>query len=634
MMAFREVASPVEPSILGRMCGAMIHRGPDGGGIWVSEDRRVGLGHRRLSIIDLSDEAAQPMSNEDGRVMLTYNGEIYNHASIRRELEGRGGHTWSTDHSDSEVILHAYEEWGIECVDRLNGMFAFALWDGRKRELWLVRDRMGIKPLYYVERDGKVAFASEIKALLADPDQERAVNEEALLDYLTFLTTPAPTTLFKGIHKMPAGCFARVTQDHGVQIRRWYEMWDHVTPLHGLTEGEMSSRLLEELSASVQRRQVSDVPVGVFLSGGIDSSTNAALFSKGGDTRVKTFSVGYEGDLPSYRNELQYAELMAKEVGAEHHETLLTLDDLLTFLPRMVELQDEPLGDPVCVPVYYVSKLARDNGVTVCQVGEGADELFWGYGHWKTRLRAQRVVAMMGHQLAQAGSALLALGGAGRGWAREFLRRGGRGEPTFWSGADAFTQASKNRILSRRLTEEFRGRTSWDAVSPIYQRWLKGRWEPDFLNWMTYLDLNLRLPELLLMRIDKMAMGVSLEARVPFLDHQFVEFSMGIPAVIKTARGDSKGLLKKAVRGVIPDVIIDRPKQGFAAPVQDWYSGRLGTESQEVFASFLRETDLFDAARIQAMHDEGVGYRLWHLLNVALWWDRWIKHSPRATGAA
>ncbi|MBP6669776.1 MAG: asparagine synthase (glutamine-hydrolyzing) [Gemmatimonadales bacterium] len=624
----------VRAPYIDRMRDTMVHRGPDGAGTWVAPDGRLGLGHRRLSIIDLSTAAAQPMPNEDGALQITFNGEIYNHAEIRRELVARGGHTWRTDHSDTEMILHAFEEWGIDCLHRFRGMFAFGLWDGRRRELWLVRDRMGVKPLYYSIHHGRLVFASEIKALLADGEQARAVNEEGLFDYLTFLTTPAPDTLFQGIKKLPAGCLLRVDAQGRVEERRWYELWDHVTPLTGLSEAQITERLMAELRTAVQLRKVSDVPVGVFLSGGVDSSTNAALFSEGEASRVKTFSVGYDAEYDSYRSELPFARMMAERVGAEHHEILLSQRDALDFMPRMVQLQDEPLGDPVCIPVYFVSKLAREHGVIVCQVGEGADELFWGYAGWKKQLEAQRLVDRWTvPALCRLGVAGLDVLGRSDGWLRELLRRAGQGQPTFWAGADAFPDGRKRGLLSPRLREAFRDRTSWDALAPIHARWLAGRWEPDILNWMTYSDLNVRLPELLLMRVDKMSMGVSLEGRVPFLDHKFVELAMGIPARLKTAGGESKRVLKRAVRGLIPDAIIDRPKQGFGVPVHEWYFDRLGDESRETFRQFQRATDLFDGERIQQMHGEGVGYRLWHLLNVALWWREYIAAPAPASRA-
>jgi len=608
-----------------RMRETLAHRGPDGADTWVDDGGRIGLGFRRLAIIDLSDSAMQPMPNEDGSVRLVFNGEIYNHAEIRRELEQLGGHRFRTDHSDTEVIVHAFEQWGIDCIHRFRGMFALAIWDERTQELWLVRDRIGIKPLYWSVHHGRLNFASEIKALLTDPQQERGVDEQALYHYLSFLTTPAPQTLFKGIKKLPGGTWLRISVDGSVREQRYWDVWDNTSPLTGASDDEIAALLLDELRTSVQLRKISDVPVGVFLSGGIDSSTNAALFSEGEAEPVRTFSIGYEGDYDSYKNEFQYARQMAEVVGAEHHELQLTLDDLFEFLPEMVRLQDEPIADPVCIPVYYVSKLARDNGVIVCQVGEGSDELFWGYPSWKTMLGLQRYDDLPVPRLLKR-AAVSAAVAAGRGGRREieFLRRGGEGQPIFWSGAESFMEWEKQRLLSPRLRSELDGLTSWDAIAPIRARFEAKAWERSNLNWMSYIDLNLRLPELLLMRVDKMSMGVSLEARVPFLDHKFVELAMSIPEKSKTNGGTLKHILKKAVRGVIPDELIDRPKQGFGVPIHEWFFDRLGAEARRTLDEFCSETDFLDRDEVLAIVDQKRSAETWYLLNLALWHKEYV----------
>ena len=614
-----------EPYIT-RMRDTMVHRGPDGAGTWIAPDGAVGLGHRRLSIIDLSASADQPMGNEDGTVWVVFNGEIYNHAEIRNELERLGGHRWQTDHSDTEVILHAFEQWGIDCVHRFRGMFAIGLWQARTRTLWLVRDRIGIKPLYYSVHHGRLTFASEIKALLQDPEQARAVNEESFFHFLSFLTTPAPQTLFKGVRKLPGGTYLKVSADGCLQEHRYWELWDHVAPLRGVSEEEIAGRILAELRTAVQLRKVSDVPVGVFLSGGIDSSANAALFSEGESRPVKTFTIGYQGEHKSYRNELHYARQMADRVGAEHHELLLSVDDLLDFLPRMVHLQDEPIADPVCVPVYYVSKLARDHGVIVCQVGEGADELFWGYPTWKLKLRLEQCNDLpMPRWLKGLGLAGLRLAGRQYGHPYEALSRAAAGRPVFWGGAEAFTATEKRRLLSGRLRQRLAGLSSWEALAPIWKRFSERAWERSHLNWMSYLDLNLRLPELLLMRVDKMSMGVSLEGRVPFLDHKFVELAMGIPQAVKTRRGTLKYILKKAVRGLIPDELIDRKKQGFGVPIHEWFLDRLGDTVRRELDDFCRQTDFLDRAEVMRLIDTKQGARVWYLLNFALWWREYIR---------
>jgi asparagine synthase (glutamine-hydrolysing) len=600
----------------------LTHRGPDDAGIYT--DEHATLGHRRLSIVDLST-GQQPLANEDKTIWIVYNGEIYNHAAIRRELEELGRHRWATDHSDTEVILHAFEEWGIDCLLRFRGMFAFALWDGRMRELWLARDRIGVKPLYYSVHDGRLVFASEIKAVLEDPDQARRVDEEALFHYLSFLTAPAPRTLFAGISKLRPGTWLRVAADGSMRTHRYWDVWDHVKPLPTASEDEIAERLLAELRTSVQLRKVSDVPVGVFLSGGLDSSANAALFSEGETEAVKTFSIGYEGDSESYRNEFEYARLMARQVGADHHERTLSVDDLVDFLPEMVRLQDEPIADPVCVPVYYVSKLARDNGVIVCQVGEGADELFWGYPSWKTFLRLQRYEDLPVPALLKSASAAALRAARKQEWREyELLQRSCKGRPLFWGGAEAFTDYEKHRVLSPRLRADFSDLSSWEVIEPIRRRFEDAAWEPSHLNWMTYLDLNMRLPELLLMRIDKMSMGVSLEGRVPFLDHKFVELAMSIPECVKTNNGTLKHILKKSVRGLVPDEVIERPKQGFAVPAREWFIDGIGAQARLELDAFCRETDLLDWGAVSKLLDRRRERQTWYLLNLALWWKEFI----------
>jgi len=625
VFVFRDGKFTITEGYIDRMRDTMVHRGPDRAATWIAEDGRVGLGHQRLAIIDLSDAATQPMCNENRTLWVCFNGEIYNSGEIRRELGKSGGHQWKTDHSDTEVILHAFEEWGIDCIHSFRGMFAIALWDCNKRELWLIRDRIGIKPLYYSIHNSRITFASEIKALLEDKDQKRVVDEEAFYHYLSFLSTPAPNTLFGGIKKLPGGTWLCIREDGKIQENRYWDVWENTSPLTGVSEDEIAETVLAELRTAVELRKVSDVPVGVFLSGGIDSSINAALFSEGENRAVKTFSIGYQGKYKSYENELHYARKMADAIDAEYFERLLNVDDLLDFLPRMVQLQDEPIADPVCVPVHYVSKLARDNGLIVCQVGEGADELFCGYPNWKLLLRLQQYNRLSFpdsyKRLFLKG---LRIAGAGGRSPYEWLRRGVMGQPVFWGGAEAFTENTKQQLLSPRIRKLFSGYTSWEAIKHIRKRFEENAWDKSDLNWMSYLDLSFRLPELLLMRVDRMSMGVSLEGRVPFLDHKFVELAMSIPCSIKMKNKSLKYILKKAVRGIIPDEIIDRKKQGFGVPVYEWFFGKLGEAMQKELITFCYETDFLDRKEVQQLIKQGNGRKVWYLYIFALWWREYI----------
>ncbi len=618
----------IDEKFIREMNDQMILRGPDGGSEWLQKDNICGLGHRRLSIIDLSTTANQPMSNEDGSIVIAFNGEIYNHASIRKELEEIGGHTWKTHHSDTEMIIHAYEEWGIDCIQRFRGMFAIALWDGRQRKFWLIRDRIGIKPLYYTIENNVLIFASEIKAILKVRKTKAAINEKALYDYLSFLTTPSEETLFKDIKKLRPSSFLSVSENGKIEISRYWDVWDNTHPeLYEADDKKISEALLAELRTAVKLRKEADVPVGVFLSGGIDSSTNAALFSEGEKNVVKTFCIGYDQDYDSYKNENHYAKQMADYCGAEYYERLLKEDDLFDFLPQMVKLQDEPIADPVCVPVYYVSKLARDNGVIVAQVGEGSDELFWGYESWKTYLK----LAIMNDKpvpkfIKKLGLSAIKTVGRGNRSYSEFLRRGADDVPIFWSGAEAFYEFDKKKMISDKLRKDIGDYTSFEAIRPTYNRFKEKAWEKSHLNWMSYVDLNHRLPELLLMRVDKMSMGVSLECRVPFLDHKFVELAMSIPQSKKIEGDISKTVLKKAVRGIIPDELIDRKKQGFGVPVHDWFLGRLGLEMKKEVLLFAEETELLNVQYIEELFSKPeYASKLWYLFNLALWWKEFIR---------
>ena len=630
ILSFSPKNWPVDEATLVTMRDTMVHRGPDGAGIWLNKTATIGFGHRRLAIIDLSEAATQPMCLPKDKLSIVFNGEIYNHAEVRQELIGLGHNNWKTTHSDTEVILHAFEEWGIECIKRFRGMFAIAIWDNIKQDLWLIRDRVGIKPLYYAYDEKGIVFGSEIKAILAGPDRRRVVNEEALFHYLSFLMTPAPMTFFDGINKLAAGTWIRINANGETETKRWWDAFEGVVPATNKTEEEITSEIISELETAINYRKVGDVPVGVFLSGGIDSSVNVSLFSKDIQEPVNTFSIGYEGKQKSVADELPYARIIAKQVGANHHEHLVSQNDLLNFLPDMIRHQDEPIADPVCVPVYYVSKLAKDNGVTVCHVGEGADELFCGYSSWRIFLFLEwantwpipRFVKKFGVQT-------LTTLGLGNKLYTEFLRRAAEGLPIFWGGAEAFPECAKRDILSPRLKKKFLGRSSWEVISKIRARFEKNAWDTSPLSWMSYLDLNLRLPELLLMRVDKMSMATSIEARVPFLDHCFVQHALSISPKLKTQGYELKYLLKKAVRGLIPEKIIKRKKQGFSVPIEDWFIDQLGDKAEETLLKFCSETDFFDPNAIKSILKTGSARQIWYLLNFALWWNEFIRDTDQ-----
>ncbi|NDJ36677.1 MAG: asparagine synthase (glutamine-hydrolyzing), partial [Chloroflexi bacterium] len=592
--------------------------------IYIDPAGHAALTNRRLAIIDLSEAGHQPMSN--GSLWIAYNGEVYNYASYRSELEARG-HRFR-GHSDTEVILALYREHGPQMLHYLRGMFALAIWDEEKRELFLARDRIGIKPLYYTVAGGQFIFGSEIKSILEHPAVSRSVDDEALYHFLSFLTSPAPDTLFAGIKKLPAGHYAVLNSDGDLRITEYWDVFDEAEPHTGWSADDYAHALLEGLRESVRLRMVSDVPFGVFLSGGIDSTTNVALMAEQMDRPVQTFSVGYAGD--AAYNEFEHARRAAAHFGADHHEVVIDEEDLLSFLPALIYHQDEPIADPVCVPLYYVSKLARDSGTIVVQVGEGADELFSGYTHWLDILRlrhgAWNLFTGMPASLRRLAMAAAPLDRDSIRY--EYVRRATAGEELFWGGAEAFGEARKSRLLNAAYRGRLDDLSSWDVIRPHRQRFeartanLNG--SGDYVNWMAYLDLRLRLPELLLMRVDKMAMATSVEARVPYLDHEFVGLAMSIPERFKLDGRTTKALFKQAVRGIIPDAIIDRPKQGFAVPINEWLQRRLGQVVREKLLAFAARTDYFDVGSIRQMLDTN-DYLTWYLFNLALWHELWIE---------
>jgi len=625
----------VDEKLIVRMRDTMPHRGPDDAGVYLSRDMRLGLGHRRLSIIDLSPAGHQPMCNEDGTLWIIYNGEIYNYRTLAAELAARG-HVFRS-RSDTEVLLHLFEDKGMDFVHCLEGMFAIALWDEKNSSLMLLRDRIGVKPLYYYHKDGVFIFASEIKAILAHPAVSRDIDEEALYHYLTFVTTPPPLTLFANIKKLPPGTSLTISSDGTASIK---EYWDPLIrdPSPPLDEEEYISEIQRLLKEAIQKRMVSDVPFGVFLSGGIDSSTNVSLMSQLMDRPVETFTVGFKGEDVEKYNELEYARQIAKEFRTNHHEVIINSRDLSDYIPKLIFHQDEPIADPVCVPLYYISKLARDSGVIVVQVGEGSDELFCGYDNYMMFLDLFKKWWLLYNHLPLAlrrafyGAALRGHKWTGRGrMLTEVMRRAANQEELFWGGAIAFTETDKESLLTRNFRERHRGLSSFSIIKRHFDRVGELRPSGDFLQRLIYLDMKLRLPELLLMRVDKVTMSTSVEARVPFLDHKLIELAMDIPTEIKI-RTQAKHILKKAVEGLIPQNIINRKKQGFAAPIHEWFLRELKDYLEfALFDSAFRKRGLINYRYVTNLfetHQKGkrdYSFQLWNLFNLSQWYDYWIE---------
>mgnify|MGYP000852734767 CR=1 FL=1 len=626
----------VEEKTLVSMRDTLVHRGPDDQGLYISPERKIGFGFRRLAIIDLTSAGNQPMSNEDGSVWLVFNGEIYNYTAIKNALIKRG-HSFKSK-TDSEVLLHLYEEKQEKCLEDLNGMFAFAIWDSKRQTLFAARDRVGIKPFYYYYKNGIFIFGSEIKAITAHPLVKRELNLEAVSHYLTFACTPAPFTLFNDINKLPAGYYLVLDASGKLQIQRYW------SPAGALTDQEFPQKDLEEffiektkelLSDSIAKQMVSDVPFGCFLSGGIDSSSNAILMSKMLGAPVETFSLGYK-DYPEF-DEFQYSRLVAEMLGSKKHELLIGQTEFLDWLPQLAYYADDPNGDWVCLPVYYLAKLFRDNGVIMGQVGEGSDELFNGYkrdlvffNFWKNYWRYLEKFPAFIKKIPY--SMVAWLSASSLDFYKELLRRLAYGQPLFFGGANAFSAYDKQFLFTKNFRNQLPINISDYVVKNIYDS-LGPENNFDFLQKYLYLELNLRLPELLLMRVDKMTSINSIEARVPFLDHRLVELAFSIPQDIKVKNNTSKYILKKALTDILPKEILERKKQGFGAPVSQWLIQDKRVQDKLINIiknSHLQETGIFNYSYIDKILNQHLAqkgdnsFKIWNFITLCLWYDQWL----------
>ena len=616
-------SAPVDRAVVERMTGALAHRGPDDSGYFVQG--QVGLGHRRLSIIDLSG-GRQPIFNEDGSAAIVFNGEIYNYRSLAAGLTA-AGHSFKT-RSDTETILHAYEEHGDDCVQHLRGMFGFAIWDGRKRRLLLARDRLGVKPVYYYRNGQFLAFASEIKALLEIAETPREVDPEAFDMYLSLRYVPGPRTMFKNIFRLQPGHFL-VADDSGVRTTKY---WDIDYPAREPRSPEyLLERFRALLEESVRMRLLAEVPLGVFLSGGLDSSAILATMSgmtSGG--RVKTFSVGYEaaGAEEEAANEFDYARLAADSFNSEHHEYRLDARKFAEFVPELVSFLDEPLADPSCIPLYFISKLAREH-ITVVLSGEGADEVLAGYGIYSRMLALNRICGRSG-----------VFGGLTSGIARltpseklrHYVRMCGQPLETRYRGVSrGFSEEGKLRLIGGERTKQ-----SEQRLQEIFGGYFQRVKDASPLDQMLYVDAKVWLPDDILIKADKMTMANGLELRVPFLDHKLVEFSATLPNAAKIQDKGGKTLLRRAMRGVLPDAIIDRPKKGFPIPLGSW----LRTSLREFTRDHLlardsacgRFVDRAEIASVVREHEVGGidrSQEIWTLLVFEFWHRHFIEDTLR-----
>lgn len=605
------------------MTKSLTHRGPDDLGRYLGHSRTfsVGLGFRRLSIVDLSPAGNQPLSSEDGKIQLVFNGEIYNYRALREELLERGHRFRSA--TDGETIVHGYEEWGEQVLGHIEGMFALALWDSSRETLVIARDRLGIKPLYYAVGQKRFLFASEIKAILEHPAITRDLDREGLSDYLSMLAVPVPRTLFKNIRKLPPAHLLRFST-RGVEVEQYWEP-ALLPSSFSLSRGEAAEELLSRLRQSVVSHLMGDLEVGVFLSGGLDSTLNTALIAERRGGGVKTFSVALRDDPRS--DERHWARRVAGAFKTDHHEITLAPDDFLKAMPELVNAMDDPVSDPVSVPLFYLSRLARRQGLKIVHVGEGSDELFAGYSGYELALKLKRrLFDPLGHLPAWGRRVALGLGSYLLAPRRsDYLRRISEEEPFFTAGAVGFTESEKRNFklgsglsLSPGFKEE-------------YEAYFESFPQADPLDWVLFREMRHRLPELLLMRVDKVTMAASLEARVPFLDHRLVEFAISLPPHYKMHEGKQKAVLRQAAKGILPEWILNRTKQGFCGSASNIVSPRVVDAAREVVESDVWIRDFIQPTRLEQLfelHKRGCvdnGMRIWVLFLLCLWHRRWIE---------
>ncbi len=613
--------SLVDQALISRMCQAIRHRGPDDDGFYFSEG--VGLGMRRLSIIDVKG-GQQPIHNQDRTAWIVFNGEIYNYRELREKLE-KLGHTFYTN-SDTEAIIHAYDQYGADCPKHLRGMFAFAIWDERTRELFLARDRVGKKPILYSQVNGQLVFGSEFSALLLHPDIGRDIDTEAIHHYLSFMCVPAPLTAYRAIRKLEPGHSLRWRKGE-IKIEQYWQP-DFSTKID-ISEQEAGERAIEILRDAVKVRLMSEVPLGAFLSGGIDSSAVVALMSEESSEPVKTFSIGFEEQDFS---ELHHARRVAEHVGADHHEFIVR-PDALEVLPLLVDHYGEPYADSSAIPTYYVARETRKH-VTVALNGDGGDESFAGYERYAAMRLAEkyhRIPAVLRDSLVQQAIGLIPSSGTKRSRVRDvkrFLQAASLPKvERYLRWVSVFDTTAKENLYS----EDFRHETQSIRAADILTPWFERANGAGIVDAALLADINTYLPNDLLVKVDIATMAVSLEARSPFLDHHLIEFAASLPEKLKLRGLTTKYLLKRMLKKLLPAENLDRRKMGFGVPIGHWFRGKL--------QPFLRETILSERAlnrglfrpeavkQLVELHTRGErdnSHQLWTLLMLELWFQKFI----------
>ena len=616
-------------SVVERMRDLITHRGPDDAGLFIDRRAQVGLGHRRLSIVDVS-AGHQPMTNEDGSLHIIFNGEIYNHADYRPGLKARG-HTYTTN-CDTETILHLYEEYGERCVEHLRGMFAFAIWDQRKAELFIARDRLGVKPLYYAHTDdGSLYFGSEIKVLLEVSAVKPEINYQVLPDYLANHAPSGEHTLYRGIKRLLPG-HTLVWSDGEVVVN---EFWDlrFGTDDRARTDSEYVNEWTELFEESIRLRLMADVPLGMFLSGGIDSSAIAAVMNRMVSEPIKTFSVGFA---EREANELEYSRTVARAFRTDHHEVVVSPQQFFSALPNLVWHEDEPIAHPSSVPLFFVSKLAAEH-VKVVLTGEGSDEMLGGYARYRKTLvnislgqTYNNLVPRNVRTVLRRLITDLPYSSLSQKLTRSFLTLTPDIETIYFDNFAVFPRPMQSQLMTAETKERVGSLRPYSVVSEVL-----AKCDADsLLNKLLYADTKTYLHELL-MKQDQMSMAASIESRVPFLDHKLVEFTARLPERMKIRGGITKYILRESMKGILPESILTRPKMGFPVPVGAWFRGPFKNVIDDyVLSERALQRQIFDPAFVHSLvkrHDAGEDHseRLWSLVNFEIWQRQFLDlESP------
>jgi len=614
------------PKDIEGMMKRIAHRGPDGSAFWFSDKHDVGLGHKRLAIIDLSETADQPMASVDGAAHIVFNGEIYNHKELREDLLANGIR-FHTASSDTEVLLNGYLVWGLETLlKKLIGMYSFALFDNRKRLLHLVRDRVGIKPLSILRQGDNIYFASETKAFMGLPAFQAELNKKNLYHHLSFRSLPAPNSLFKNVEKVKPAQI--ITFNLDTHSEKYTTYWDPLNlPTSGITERQDALAEIDALmKSSMSYRMISDVPVGLFLSGGVDSTYLLSEISETHNISC-TLTATFPDDDTYCESEV--ARNFAQKHATKHCEVPVSEGSFAQLLPKIAYFQDEPISAPICIPVFLLSKSASNNGVKVILSGEGSDELFVGYDSWAKVIRTEQALRNIPKWMTRL--PLATAHGLLRHFippsnrAMEMLGRLSKDRPLFWGGAMDFCEREKKNLLHIDFLQDLPD-TYLDIIDPIWNEFKKRREPDDISAWMSYIDLRFRLPELMLPRVDKMGMASSIEGRVPFLDHRLIEFYLSLPAAMREESSlEGKGMFKELAAKKLGNEFVYQKKRGFQVPVKEWKNGSFGHLYNPLLIEFAEQTSIFNPDAIRRLLKRKDDRLYFSLINLMLWYVNFIE---------